>query len=253
MNNFNQFSSMTQPLYCPNTLSEYLSRWKLFLITPSLLLLSIILHAQCSVHTIGTSNFDGEWDALGDIAGQTFQACQTGDITSISIGLGGDAVANTNNILRIGAITPPVSSVMGIGTYQTFNTPSGAGTLVITLSTPFPVIAGNNYAFEVENGGGNDWNFLLSTANDYADGNLYQDVPAFGGFNSFSGAPNADLDFEVNIQPSSSSSTDVPTLSEWGLIILALLLMTLGTLYLVQPNWRESRLEQSLPRDLGEG
>ncbi len=28
----------------------------------------------------------------------------------------------------------------------------------------------------------------------------------------------------------------IPTLSEWGLIILALLLMTAGTLYLVQPN-----------------
>lgn len=33
----------------------------------------------------------------------------------------------------------------------------------------------------------------------------------------------------------STSSPEVPTLSEWGLIILALLLMTLGTLYLVQP------------------
>ena len=30
----------------------------------------------------------------------------------------------------------------------------------------------------------------------------------------------------------------VPTLSEWGLIILALMFMTMGTLYLVQPNFR---------------
>jgi len=36
---------------------------------------------------------------------------------------------------------------------------------------------------------------------------------------------------------------EVPTLSEWGLILLALLLMTFGTLYLVQPNWR-GRFEQ---------
>ncbi|MFK7907762.1 MAG: IPTL-CTERM sorting domain-containing protein [Chitinophagales bacterium] len=35
----------------------------------------------------------------------------------------------------------------------------------------------------------------------------------------------------------------VPTLSEWGLIILALLLLTLGTLYLLQPSVRSS-LEQ---------
>lgn len=32
-------------------------------------------------------------------------------------------------------------------------------------------------------------------------------------------------------------TTEVPTLSEWGLIVLALLLMTLGTLYLLQPNF----------------
>lgn len=32
---------------------------------------------------------------------------------------------------------------------------------------------------------------------------------------------------------------NVPTLSEWALIILALMLMTAGTLYLVQPNFRE--------------
>jgi len=35
-----------------------------------------------------------------------------------------------------------------------------------------------------------------------------------------------------------SALADVPTLSEWGLIILALMFMTMGTLYLVQPNFR---------------
>ncbi|MFK7905088.1 MAG: IPTL-CTERM sorting domain-containing protein [Chitinophagales bacterium] len=38
----------------------------------------------------------------------------------------------------------------------------------------------------------------------------------------------------------SPSSASIPTLSEWGLIILALLFMTAGTLYLVQPNFRKS-------------
>ncbi len=41
----------------------------------------------------------------------------------------------------------------------------------------------------------------------------------------------------ITVQP---MNTNVPTLSEWGLIILALLLMTLGTLYLVQ----QPRFEQ---------
>ncbi len=34
----------------------------------------------------------------------------------------------------------------------------------------------------------------------------------------------------------------VPTLSEWGLLVLALLLMTLGTLYLLQPNYVETEI-----------
>ena len=39
--------------------------------------------------------------------------------------------------------------------------------------------------------------------------------------------------FDLSASP---SSPEVPPLSEWGLIVLALLLMTLGTLYLVQPT-----------------
>ncbi len=50
-------------------------------------------------------------------------------------------------------------------------------------------------------------------------------------------ATNQGCNFNSIIFPSSPS--DVPTLSEWGLIILALLLMTFGTLYLVQPKWRK--------------
>lgn len=41
-----------------------------------------------------------------------------------------------------------------------------------------------------------------------------------------------------------SSSNGVPTLSEWGLIMLALLLMTLGVLYQLQPRFREVMQEQ---------
>ncbi len=51
-------------------------------------------------------------------------------------------------------------------------------------------------------------------------------------------------DFMFQLTPPASSNTDVPTLSEWGLIILALLLMTLGTLYLVQPKFRGGIFEQ---------
>ncbi len=39
----------------------------------------------------------------------------------------------------------------------------------------------------------------------------------------------------IELVAATSNSAAIPTLSQWGLIILALLLMTLGTLYLVQP------------------
>ena len=51
---------------------------------------------------------------------------------------------------------------------------------------------------------------------------------------------NAPVDGAVPaIEPLDSSGCgcpSVPTMSEWGLLILALLLMTLGTVYLIQPN-----------------
>ncbi|MFK7908828.1 MAG: IPTL-CTERM sorting domain-containing protein [Chitinophagales bacterium] len=46
--------------------------------------------------------------------------------------------------------------------------------------------------------------------------------------------------FAINAYgPDLSSGGDVPTLSEWGLIILALLFMTFGTLYLIQPQFNK--------------
>ncbi len=45
-------------------------------------------------------------------------------------------------------------------------------------------------------------------------------------------------EISITLTPNSSGAASIPTLSEWGLIILALLLLTLGTLVLVQPNWR---------------
>ena len=38
-----------------------------------------------------------------------------------------------------------------------------------------------------------------------------------------------------------ASPAAIPTMSEWGLIILALLLMTMGTLYLIQPQYGNER------------
>ncbi len=85
---------------------------------------------------------------------------------------------------------------------------------------------------------GNSWAYSSGSCTAISAGELYTynggcDI-AIAGFGNCD--PAATL---INIQYPSG----VPTLSEWGLIILALLLMTLGTVYLVQPNWR-GRFEQ---------
>jgi len=45
-------------------------------------------------------------------------------------------------------------------------------------------------------------------------------------------------DVTLNATPGGGGATDVPTLSEWGLIVLALLFMTFGTLYILQGQRR---------------
>ncbi|MFK7908644.1 MAG: IPTL-CTERM sorting domain-containing protein [Chitinophagales bacterium] len=96
------------------------------------------------------------------------------------------------------------------------------------MATPFPVSSGTTYRFVVDNTSGDTQ--LRFTGNEYADGNLVT------GGNGYAN-PN-DLDFEINMTISAVAPTGIPTLSEWGLIVLALLFMTMGTLYLVQPNFR---------------
>ena len=43
-----------------------------------------------------------------------------------------------------------------------------------------------------------------------------------------------------------AASASIPTLSEWGLLNLAILLMTFGTIYLINPNFslRKKRAEE---------
>jgi len=129
--------------------------------------------------------------------------------------------------------TPPAGTLLG----TTTTTVTGGGWFDFPFSSPITVTMGTPHHIRI---------FRASTTNapiftgdfggnPYADGNFYTNP----GFNSF---PTADIAFEIIACPS-TSNPEVPTLSEWGLIILALLLMTLGTVYLVQPKFR-GRLEQ---------
>lgn len=201
----------------------------LFYITPQ------VINAQCTPHTADAGNGFLVTRSANELQGQTFLACADGEITSVSIGFISPSGAGTYELyLAIDPgngmpITPtPVASIMQAGAFG----PS----LTFNLNNPFPVLDdGTLYRLAVTNTT-NNFAMRVNVPSDYADGDF---VNRFNNYNS-----DFDLDFEVNIQPPSSSNpTSVPTLSQWGLIILALLLMTLGTLYLVQPNWR-GRFEQ---------
>ncbi|MGB0932544.1 MAG: IPTL-CTERM sorting domain-containing protein, partial [Chitinophagales bacterium] len=215
-------------------LSFFLSKWKfLFYIVIPLLLPSNIISAQCLVHGVGTSNMTFQTNSSFSIVGQTFEACQTGEITSVSFGFSSGTLASTHN-LRIGPSINTPTTTLGTGIYQTFSTSGGTENVIINLNTPFAVNAGTIYAVEFEAVPFNSIDIKYASSNDYPTGQYYDDDTG--------SVTSLDYDFGVTIQPSSTPT--VPTLSEWGLIILALSFMTLGTLYLLQPKFRGGVFEQ---------
>ncbi len=159
----------------------------------------------------------------GERTGQSFEARQTGEVTSITFRTGGGAVAGTYN-LRIGPIADPPTVVVAGAVYQTFTIAAGAQIFTINLNTPFPVTIGMSYAFGFETTSTNNPPPVAS-ATDYADGAAYRDEG--GGLSTF--AQGFDFDFAVQISPASAPpDPNIPTLGQWGLIALTLLLLTFG-------------------------
>ncbi len=144
---------------------------------------------------------------LGVHQGQSFQATVTGTITAISVQSAGgpDNVTlrlynGANGSGQFNAVGTPVYSQAGItlvfvpaGTWQT-----------ITLTTPFPVVAGSSYSFILES-----QSTLRNGGNTYPNGTRFD---AFG-----LSIATADLAFQIF----ESAAVPVPTLSEWALILLA--------------------------------
>lgn len=192
-------------------------------------------NAQCTEHAVDGGNTALFWNSSsGQRIGQTFTACETGEIVSITIGLRADGTFTNRGLYELYVSdlplgTPPLTLIPGspVATKTLVNY-NADRTITYTLTDPFPVVAdGTTYRFEHRNS-----NTIQSTATqrggggaDYADGTAYQT------FGTGSVENDIDLDFEVNIVP---PPPPVPTMGEWGLLILALLLMTCGTLYLIE-------------------
>lgn len=189
------------------------------------------VHADCIIqhNNINTGNQifpPNSW-------GQTFIPCESGVITEITFELlfNGNAPVTTHE-LRIATSPVVPTAALGSPVLETFSTAgtSGAETITIPLSTPFAVTAGQTYAFEIRLAG--SLSLASCTTCTYPDGNRYTTST---NNTSLTNEPAIDFNFSVTIVEADS----VPTLSEWGLIVLALLLMTLGTVYLLKPNLRQ--------------
>lgn len=187
--------------------------------------------------------------------GQTFTACQSGEIISISIKMSeggvaaGLAAANTytgnmnlwiiNGATRVfagaGAADPP---------YQIWDIDDAnpTGVQVINLTTPFPVVAGSVYTFGFGMASGDDAPDM-TVANPVIDTGVNQSPPTANDhtysagliyFNNGSLSPafdtTGDINFSVSIAPLAPSS--VPTLSEWGIFILLLSIVALGYVFI---------------------
>lgn len=154
--------------------------------------------------------------------GQSFVATATTQITQISVRPNVDYAGTlylyngnvgSGTILAVGA---PAYTQAGI---NLTSTTSGGPMRVITLTTPFPVTAGNSYTFVLDGGA----SLRSSGANPYADGQFI-----FGYANQ--AEFNRDLAFEVFAAPVAPAATtaSIPTLGEWGLIFMSGLLAMFG-------------------------
>lgn len=158
-----------------------------------------------AAQTIGQTSSDSLYSGSGQ--GQTFVATVTGVVTQIAVRPGTSVTGDTLRVYNggCGACGAPISTQ----TVNTVATTSHADPLqVFTLDTPAPVVAGNNYSFVF-----NTTRLRVSSTNTFPTGAYV--------FGSTGIAPAQDLAFQVTQQIPVAA---VPTLSEWAMIAIGLLL-----------------------------
>ena len=110
----------------------------------------------------------------------------------------------------------------------------GGGSTPVTLSSPIPVISGNDYYLRFDPVVGSAESTFLPTYNSgYPDGDLWAISDPSSSLPPLAIDPSLDLGFTVEIQ--GAPPTLVPTLSEWGLILLALTVVAMGVVVV----WRK--------------
>ena len=171
--------------------------------------------------------------------GQSFTACETGQLNSITFHHGdidpGSTTWNGENMQLF------IQSGQAVGApeyTQLFSMDPASGTQTVALTTAFPVTSGNQYTLWLRPpdnlpncAPGAPTVSLSGFAGDVNDP-FYIDSYA-GGQKYWNGAflQGEDLRMTFSIGAATSPSSNVPTLSQWGLMILGLSMLSLLVVY----------------------
>lgn len=164
------------------------------------------------------SQMDGGTVAVHIGVGQTFTATQTAQITKISVRpesayngtllvYNGDSGSGSS-----GSAGTPVYSQSGVSLAA--STPGGP-LRDIVFTTPFPITAGSTYSFILQDSG----RMYVAPGSPYAGGQLVMNYAEKSVY------ANYDLAFQVwTAAVPLAAPASIPTLSEWGVGLLSLLL-----------------------------
>lgn len=177
------------------------------------------LTAQCSLieqTTKNTASPTTNVDA-GTTVGQSFKSCRNGQLNTITVNVTlpiGVTEAKTTLSVAVGETTNS-----GILHTQSV-TINASGEVVINLTNPVKVKNNQTYTFFF---GGSGDAFGIAISNSlgdlYADGTLIQNNNPL---------MTTDLFFKLTL---GATLAPIPTMSEWGLIVFALLILNLGIFY----------------------
>lgn len=188
-------------------------------------------NAQCTIHgtDLGAEQNSSNAAGLGTELGQTFTACETGNLTEISIRVkSSNTYSGAVNLWLIDGAAANGGVFSGLPVYQTFNVGAGDVIVKINLSTPFPVVAGNMYSL----GYGST---VASPGVSFDDNDTTAPGTYTGGeyLTRTSADAARDLNFSATISPVVATAP-IPTMSQWGLLIFGLLILNLGVSFVKQ-------------------
>ncbi|WP_298162223.1 IPTL-CTERM sorting domain-containing protein [Brevundimonas sp.] len=178
-----------------------------------------IASAQTIVQNVGDTSTSGGQPGFG----QSFTATLTGTVTQIQVRPRSNATVTMHFYSgpgsgTDGSVGTPASS-QTVNLVDTGSNTSGFQTIV--LSTPLPVTAGQQYAFVIDQ---TIVPFAVSSSNPYAGGSM------LGIYNSPFGGVNGPFDLVFTV--TEVAAAPVPTMSEWMMILLGLMLAGGAALYI---------------------